>query len=413
MADDSNVEVRFSAKTDDFEEGVGRAKAAIQDYAALIKDVTAQLVQMGGSGKDAMAKISASAAGGDAERVAMEAAQGQIQAANLVYQNEIIKLNAALAMHQMTEAEKTAATVAAVDQRERAEMLALAEASNQKGLTAAQWQRLENEETDFELKADNDRLKAEEQAAQKYAQEWKAAADQVASAFNSQLKGLLAGTTSWSKAMKNISADLVLKFIQDQIKATTEALANKAREVATTVTAESAKTTAATAGAAARSAAETASGETSILQTIANAIKSIFASAGQTAAAVSADVAPEAGPAAPAIGLAAGGAIASSAMGLVGTASFDVGTDYVLRSGLAMVHQGEQIKPAVGSGPYTGKNDGGGGGGGGDTHVGVHISALDSRSIERFFNDNAKHMIRAINKGIKGGAHLGLPGARA
>jgi hypothetical protein len=126
---------------------------------------------------------------------------------------------------------------------------------------------------------------------------------------------------------------------------------------------------------------------------------------------VSADVAPEAGPAAPAIGLAAGGAIAASAMGLVGTASFDVGTDYVLRSGLAMIHQGEQIKPAVGSGPYTGKNDGGGGGG--DTHVGVHNSALDSRSIERFFNDNAKHMIRAINKGIKGGAHLGLPGARA
>jgi hypothetical protein len=411
MADDNRVEVRFDASTDGLEEGVGRAKAAIQDYAASIKDVTAQLAQMGGSGKDAMAKISASAAGGDAERVAMEAAQGQIQAANLVYQNEIIKLNAALAMHQMTEAEKTAATIAAVDQRERAEMLALAEASNQKRLTAAQWQRLENEETDFELKADNDRLKAEEQAAQKYAQEWKAAADQVASAFNSQLKGLLAGTTSWSKAMKNISADLVLKFIQDQIKATTEALANKAREVATTVTAESAKTTAATAGAAARSAAETASGETSILQTIANAIKSIFASAGQTAAAVSADVAPEAGPAAPAIGLAAGGAIASSAMGLVGTASFDVGTDYVLRSGLAMVHQGEQIKPAVGSGPYTGKNDGGGGGG--DTHVGVHISALDSRSIERFFNDNAKHMIRAINKGIKGGAHLGLPGARA
>jgi hypothetical protein len=412
MADDSSVEVRFGAKTDELEEGVGRAKAAIQDYAASIKDLTAQLAQMGGSGKDAMAKISASAAGGDAERVAMEAAQGQIQAANLVYQNEIIKLNAALAMHQMTEAEKTAATIAAVDQRERAEMLALAKVSNQKGLTAAQWQRLENEETDFELKADNDRLKAEEQAAQKYAQEWKAAADQVASAFNSQLKGLLAGTTSWSKAMKNISADLVLKFIQDQVKATAEALANKAREVATTVTAEGVKTTATTAGAAARSAAEAASGETGILQTIANAIKSIFASAGQTAAAVSADVAPEAGPAAPAIGLAAGGAIASSAMGLVGTASFDVGTDYVLRSGLAMIHQGEQIKPAIGSGPYTGKNDGGGGGGG-DTHVGVHISALDSRSVERFFNDNAKHMIRAINKGIKGGAHLGLPGARA
>jgi hypothetical protein len=38
---------------------------------------------------------------------------------------------------------------------------------------------------------------------------------------------------------------------------------------------------------------------------------------------------------------------------------------------------------------------------------------LDSRSVERFFHDNAKHMIRAINNGIKSGAHLGLRGARA
>jgi hypothetical protein len=81
----------------------------------------------------------------------------------------------------------------------------------------------------------------------------------------------------------------------------------------------------------------------------------------------------------------------------------------VVRTGLAVIHQGETIVPAAkGSGPFTGA------GMGNTVHapVSVNISALDSRSIERFFNDNAKHMIRAINNGVKNGAHLALRGAR-
>ena len=239
-------------------------------------------------------------------------------------------------------------------------------------------------------------------------QEWKAAADQIASAFDSQLRKLLAGTEKWSQAMKNIAADLVIKLIENQVKATAEFIAEKAREVAFTIAGEGAKTTATTTGAALRASAEVVSGQTSVLAVIGNALKSIFASGGQTAAEVSAAVAPEAGPAAPAIGLAAGGAIIAGATGFIATA--EVGTDYVVRGGLISIHQGETIVPAArGSGPYTGA------GMGSTVHapVSVNVSALDSRSIERFFNDNAKHMIRAINKGIKGGAHLGLRNARA
>jgi hypothetical protein len=411
MADDTSVQVSFGASTDGLEEGVGRAKAAVQGYMASIKDLSGQLEELGESATEAGGKLGAAVSNRDAARMAADNARTQMQLANLVYQDEMEKLKSSLALHEMTEQQKTAATINAINQRLAAQQKALdKDAANAQG-NAVVLNRIANQRAVVEAKAANDIEKANDQAALKTAQEWKAAADQVASAFDSQLQKLLAGTEKWSKAMKNIAADLVLKMIEQQVKLTLEYLANEARQLATHVATEGSKTGATTAGAAARSAAETASGETSIFQTIANAIKSIFASAGQTAAAVSADVAPEAGPAAPAIGLAAGGAIASSAMGLVGTASFDVGTDYVLRSGLAMIHQGEQIKPAVGSGPYTGKNDGGGGGGG-DTHVGVHISALDSRSIERFFHDNAKHMIRAINNGIKSGAHLGLRGAR-
>jgi hypothetical protein len=417
MADDSNIEVQFGAKTDDLEAGIDRAKNTVQSFAADIKSLSGELGKMGDSATAAGGKLSATLSARQAARAAMEDAHGQIQAANLAYQNEMEKLNSAFALHQITEQEKTAETIAAINQREDAELAALnaaeaaelaasnkTEAAQQR--TAQAVERIENQKNAIIGRSINERLKAEEQAALKSAQEWKAAADQVASAFNSQLQKLLAGTEKWSQAMKNIAADLVLKMIEGQVKATAEFIAEKAREVAVALTAEQSKSAAAEAGAALRSAAEVATGQTSILAVIGNALKSIFASASQTGAEVSAAVAPEAGPAAPAIGAGAMATVAAFAS----TGKFDVGTDYVVRGGLAVIHQGETIVPAArGSGPYTGA------GMGSTVHapVSVNVSALDSRSIERFFNDNARHMIRAINKGVQNGAHLGLRGARS
>jgi hypothetical protein len=40
--------------------------------------------------------------------------------------------------------------------------------------------------------------------------------------------------------------------------------------------------------------------------------------------------------------------------------------------------------------------------------VNISVSALDSQSVARFFNDNSRHMLRAINDAVKRGAHLGL-----
>ena len=90
-------------------------------------------------------------------------------------------------------------------------------------------------------------------------------------------------------------------------------------------------------------------------------------------------------------------------------AIFDVGTDYVVRGGLALIHPGETIIPAArGSGPYSGANAGP------QIHapVNINVSALDSQSVSRFFNDNSRHMLRAINDAVKRGAHLGLRSAR-
>ena len=68
--------------------------------------------------------------------------------------------------------------------------------------------------------------------------------------------------------------------------------------------------------------------------------------------------------------------------------------------------QGTIIPAARGSGPYTGA------GASPQVHapVSINVSALDSQSVSRFFNDNSKHMLRAINDAVKRGAHLGLRG---
>jgi hypothetical protein len=345
---------------------------------------------------------------GEALKAQMALYHGMIKEADDAYKLTADRLGSQVRLHQISYDQETAELLSALEVRKKAEEAVFAAELARAHEGTAEYQRILNTKKAADDRYLLEKQKATEKAAEDDAKEWKAAADQVAGAFNSQLKGLLAGTTTWSQAMKNISADLVLKFIQNQVKATAEFLASKASELTTHVATETAKTTATTTGSEVRTAMELASGKVSIFEVIGNALKSIYASAGQTASEVSAAVAPEAGPAAPAIGLAAGGAIAAGAIGLV--ASADVGTDYVVRSGLAVIHQGEKIIPsAKTSGPFTGA------GMGGTVHapVSVNISALDSRSVERFFHDNAKHMIRAINNGIKSGAHLGLRGARA
>jgi hypothetical protein len=73
---------------------------------------------------------------------------------------------------------------------------------------------------------------------------------------------------------------------------------------------------------------------------------------------------------------------------------------------LAILHPDETVIPAArGSGPFTGA-----GLGGNTTHINpsINITAMDSRSVARFFNDNAHHMVRALQRGLKSGAHLPL-----
>ena len=181
----------------------------------------------------------------------------------------------------------------------------------------------------------------DDKGAKEAAAAWKAGADQIEGALNSQVDGLLKGAENFGAAFKNIMASMVEDAIKGLIKWGLEHLATMAMNTAATVGATAAQTGALATGVAAQKAinATTVSGD-----------------AGRAAAGAYAAVA-----GIPIIGPVLAPAAAAVAFGSVETfGSFDVG-GYVNSSGLAMIHAGEEIRPADVTTPYRG-------GGGSVTH---------------------------------------------
>ncbi len=315
---------------------------------------------------------------------------------------------------QITYRQETAALLAELDKRLAAQTDALnkeyaAEAAALQQKLAlypkgsAQWQAaLDEQKAAYQKYQDDlakidskwkvDHQKIVDDAMQHDVQKWQSALGTIESSFNSQLRGLLAGTTTWSQAWKKMLGDMIIKWIEMCEQMLVKWLAT-----------ELAKTTATTTGAAARTAAEESASSAGMLGMVANAIKAIMTDAAQVFGGVFAFLAPTMGPA-------AAGPAAAAQASVSAAAIFDVGTDYVVRGGLALIHPGETIiPPARGSGPFTGA------GMGATVHapVSINVSALDSQSVKRFFDDNSHHLLRAINDAVKRGAHLGLRAAHA
>ncbi len=298
----------------------------------------------------------------------------------------------------MTEQQKTQALLQALQQRYDMQTAEINQELQLQGLTQQAYQRAADEKLKIDQKYAADRQKILDQAAEAEEKTWKAAADQISSAFDSQLRGLLAGTTTWSQAMKSMAGDLIIKLIEDAVKFELEWLASQARVLAGHLASQTAMTSATAAGASTRTAAEQTSAASGMLANVAAAVQAIMRDAAQAFAGVFAFLAPVMGPA-------AAGPAAAAQASVSAAAIFEVGTDYVVRGGLALIHPGETIIPAAkGSGPYTRA------GMGTQVHapVSINISALDAQSVRRFFNDNSSHMLRAINDAVKRGAHMGL-----
>lgn len=193
----------------------------------------------------------------------------------------------------------------------------------------------------------------------------------IQNAWDSQIAGLLAKTTTWAQAFKATLAQLAIEFIKWAEK-----------KVLVYIAGEIAETSAATAGASAR--VGVAAGEAAAATGIktASMIGSILASAQETFAGVFAFLSPTMGPAA------AGPAAASEAVVAAQAAlpSFAVGAWELPSDMIAQVHKGEMIVPA---GPADAIRNGGGG-------ASVYISTLDTGSMATWCNAHAGLLTAAV-----------------
>jgi len=94
-----------------------------------------------------------------------------------------------------------------------------------------------------------------------------------------------------------------------------------------------------------------------------------------------------------------------------GLASFDAGAWSLPSDMIAQVHQGEMIVPAGSAATYRSMTESNSGVAG-TVHVhhavSFHVSAMDSRSVKQFFNDQGRTILRTINESVRTGSHVGL-----
>jgi hypothetical protein len=237
---------------------------------------------------------------------------------------------------------------------------------------------------------------------------------QIGDSVSRSITGMIAGTTSFRDAARNILLQLIQTFMQARVRMVTDWLAGVVAQTTATSAGEASKTAAVAAGTSARTNLESSAAATSGFGIVSNILKSIFASAAQTFAGIFGFLSPVMGPAA------AGPAFAGQAT-VLGVASalpaFEVGSWDLPGDMIAKVHKGEMIVPAGPAAAWRSALDEGPigssfGAGSGQVTVNhathINVNALDGASIRKFFKNNNQLIMRTINEGVRTGAHLGL-----
>ena len=431
---DANVSVNFSASTNDFVSQISEAKDALQTFAAPFGEINRQLVSFGTTASEAFSAdhlspyrdaLSAtqslqqsfaadSARAAAALREGDDAAYADAARAAQLATSEELKIQAdatkqKLALYseearffQITLQQKLSLSQQALDAEYAAELAALQKQEAFSDQSLAAKQRVDDMLIDATRRRDDQMAELNRSALQQQERDYQAFGNSITQAFNSQLRGLLAGTTTWHTAFKNVLGDLLIKFIE-WCETTAEHY----------VLAEAMKTAATTSGVAARTSVEQGGAAASLGAQGAAMVRSILSSAAETFAGVFGFLAPLMGP------LAIGPAAAAQATvaGMAGAvASADIGMWQVPRDQLALIHQNELIMPAGPAGALREMliNTSNGGGARGDGSVAIHptthfhVNALDSASVASWMRQNGPGMAKALDQAVRHGAALGL-----
>jgi len=237
---------------------------------------------------------------------------------------------------------------------------------------------------------------AEKIAADKKKKEAKTLADQkkfwdkmfapMTSAFQKSVNGMIQGTLTFRKAMKQMGQSIVLEFASMGVKM-----------VVNWVKAEVMKTAATVAGTTARTGAEAAGAGETLLISAGTAAKTIMMKAWDVMAGVYSALAsiPYVGPILAPIAAGAAFGVVAGYAGRVASAS----GGYDIPAGvnpMTQLHQQEMVLPAHIANPLRDMISGGGQGGGSTTTI--QVNAMDAKSFEGYLKKNSSSMSPALKK---------------
>ena len=285
---------------------------------------------------------------------------GEIAHIEAQTQHTIAQLDMQVKIKQITEDKKASLAIAALKKEETAVDALFAKELALAGLTLTKKQEITDKQLAYDDRAAKEIFAQQAAAAEASAKVWDSASKTINSAFDSQVNGLLRGTTSWGQALKNVLASLTEDIIKFFLNWGLQAVENQAKQIALQAS-----------GVAAQKAMNASA---------------ITSDAGKAAAGAYSAVA-----GIPLIGPVLAPAAAAVAFGAVEAfGSYDIGSWSLPGDTIARVHQGEMIVPAQAT-PWAqslmanaANGGGGGGGGGGYNHYGDIISnAADARQVAR------------------------------
>ena len=348
--------------------------------------------------------------------LAMQKASEEIAAVRTAAQNKIKDIDLEFRAKQISESQKVAMTKAALAEEIAAEKSIYEQELALDNLRPAERQKILAELAAAETKYAQQVKETQIKAAEDSSKAWTAMADKVAGILNSQVSGVISGTTTVKQAFSNMAKSIIEDVTKYAIKwAVEHAFA------ATQVMAQNtAVTTSSIAGQTAVDAAKTASSGAGIAMQAADAVKSIAIDGAKTFGGVFGFLAPLLGP------FAAGPAAGAQATVLAAGAAFDTGAWNLPRDMIAAVHAGEMVIPSRGGVADEFRSFLSGGGfdrmGRGDVSqagsstksvsvnpaVHFNVSAIDGQSAASFFQNNHKHIMTAVDRAVRHGSALGL-----
>ncbi len=220
-----------------------------------------------------------------------------------------------------------------------------------------------------------DMEKLHTQAAAASAAAWQKAFQPITAAFDTTVKGMIMGTTTWQKGMSNILGSVVAEFVNSGVNMAVQWAATEASKTAATV-----------AGTQARTAAEQGASATSIMTSAMTVVKTIMNSAAETFAGIFGFLSPMMGPAAAAPAAAGMGSVAA----IAGSVASSAGGDWQIPSDrLNFVHKNETILPADKSAGLDKLISGGG------SLAPIHIHGNDQSN---FSMDQLKTLLTQMNR---------------